>query len=250
MLTSLLYLGLVAAQYLDGMPYWIANHEVQLPTLRFAQYTLAINVFGFLAVGMLAGSLAERLRSADARLVVASNQIEDLRAYNEHVIDSLLSGLVTTDIEGRVLTFNRAASAITGVHIDHAVGHDIHEVLQLQPAVRTDLAALVQTRSLRVEVEYRTGQGRLLDIGVMVTLIGFPNGRNGYLFTFQDVTGAQAARAQRQAAAASGGGGRDGRRDCARNPEPAGVDVRFDAGTAAGTAVERRPGAAHGHRAS
>ena len=30
------------------------------------------------------------------------------------MIDSLTSGLVTTDLDGRILTFNRAAEAITG----------------------------------------------------------------------------------------------------------------------------------------
>ena len=105
------------AQYVDMVPYWMAIQGLELPTWRFAQYTVAINLFGFLAVALLAGSLAERLRSADARLAVASHQIADLRAYNEYVIDSLLSGLVTTDVEGRVLTFNQAAATITGVPV-------------------------------------------------------------------------------------------------------------------------------------
>jgi len=187
-LSALLYLGLVMAQYVDMVPYWMAIPELELPTWRFAQYMVGINLFGFLAVALLAGSLAERLRSADARLAVASHQMADLRAYNEYVIDSLLSGLVTTDVEGRVLTFNKAAAAITGVPIGQAVGQNVSEVLQLPPTVRAQLTTLAQTRSLRVDLEYRNGHGRLLDIGLMVTMIAFPGGRNGYLFTFQDVT--------------------------------------------------------------
>ena len=42
-------------------------------------------------------------------------QLADLQAFNQHVIDSLTSGLATTDMEGRILTFNRAAEAITGL---------------------------------------------------------------------------------------------------------------------------------------
>jgi two-component system, NtrC family, sensor histidine kinase PilS len=186
--SALLYLGIVMAQYMAMVPYWMAIQGLELPTWRFAQYTVAINLFGFLAVALLAGSLAERLRSADARLAVASHQMADLRAYNEYVIDSLLSGLVTTDVEGRVLTFNKAAATITGVPVGQAVGQNVGEVLQLPPTVRAQLITLAQTRSLRVDLEYRNGQGRLLDIGLMVTMIGFPGGRSGYLFTFQDVT--------------------------------------------------------------
>ena len=187
-LGALLYLAIVMAQYVGMVPYWMAIQELELPTWRFAQYTVAINLFGFLAVALLAGSLAERLRSADARLAVASHQIADLRAYNEYVIDSLLSGLVTTDVERRVLTFNRAAAAITGVPADQALGQDVTEVLQLPPTVKTQLITLAKARSLRVDLEYRNGHGKLIDIGIMATMIAFPNGRHGYLFTFQDVT--------------------------------------------------------------
>ena len=187
-LSVVLYLGLVSAQYLDMVPEWLAARSPELPTRQFAQYTMAINLFGFAAVALLSGSLAEHLRSADARLVDASHEIRDLRAFNEYVIDGLLSGLVTTDAEGRVLTLNRAAATITGVPAEQAIGHDAGEVLQLTAGVRTQLTTLVQARSLRIDTEYRTGDGRLLDIGLMVTMIAFPNGRNGYLYTFQDVT--------------------------------------------------------------
>ncbi len=185
-LSALLYMALVAAQYLDVFPYWLGSFD--LPTWQFAQYTIAINLFGFAAVALLSGSLAERLRSADARLVDVSHEIEDLRAFNEYIIDGLLSGLVTTDAESRVLTFNRGAAAIIGVPAEQTIGHDVAKVLQLPAGLRTRLATLVQARSLPVDLEYRTGDGRLLEIGVMVTTIGLPNGRSGYLYTFQDVT--------------------------------------------------------------
>ena len=187
-LSVLLYLALVAAQYLDIFPDGFGPGFLELPTWQFAQYTMAINVFGFGAVALLSGSLAERLRSADARLVDASDEIEGLRVFNEYVIDRLLSGLMTTDAQDRILTFNRGAATITGVPAEQAIGRDAGEVLQLPAGVRTQLTTLVQTRSLRSDIEYRSGDGRFLDIGLMVRMITFPNGRSGHLYTFQDVT--------------------------------------------------------------
>ncbi|MBI4266244.1 MAG: PAS domain-containing protein [Acidobacteria bacterium] len=191
-LSTILYLALVAAQYLDVFPYqpgsWLSGQAVPLPRQQFAQYTVAINLFGFVAVALLSGSLAEGLRSAGARLEDASHEIEDLRAFNEHVIDSLLSGLVTTDDTLRVLTFNRAAASITGLSADQAIGQDVCDALQLPASVRAGLGELAQARSLRADVEYRAGDGRLLDIGLTATTMVFPHGRSGYLFTFQDVT--------------------------------------------------------------
>ena len=191
-LTAVLYLALVSAQYLDGFRYlptvWQLASPISLPTLRFAQYTVAINLFGFIAVALLSGSLAEGLRSAGARLEDASHEIEDLRAFNEYVIDSLLSGLITADKDGRILTFNRAAASITALPPDQAFGRDVAEVLQLPPSFRARLASLAETRSARADLEYRVGDGRVLDLGLTATTFAFPNGRTGYLFTFQDVT--------------------------------------------------------------
>jgi len=190
-LNAVLYLGLVAAQYVD-VGYlsgtWLVVAPSDLPTPRFAQYTVAINLFGFFAVAFLSGSLAEGLRSAGVRLERASHQMADLRAFNEYVIDSLLSGLATTDENGRVLTFNRAASTITGLRADAVIGGDIVPMLQLPPNVRGSLAALSESRSLRLDREYRVADNRTIDLGLTVTTLPFPDGRVGYLFTFQDVT--------------------------------------------------------------
>src|SRR5207253_1543287 len=138
-LSTLLYAGLVFVEYLGGTGllanHWLAAPSVVLPPRSVAQYTVALNVFGFFAVALLSGSLAEGLRSAGARLEQASTEIAGLQALNQHVIDSMPSGLVTTDPLQRVLTFNRAAEFITGVSFRSAVGRQIGDVLQLPPRV-------------------------------------------------------------------------------------------------------------------
>jgi two-component system sensor histidine kinase PilS (NtrC family) len=189
-LSAVLYLALVSAQYVyaDTLPAWQSAAAADLPSLRFAQYTVAINISGFLAVGFLSGSLAEGLRSAGARLADASHEIEDLRAFNEYVVDSLLSGLATADTECRVLTFNRAASTITGLPAAQVIGQDASEVLQLPALFLPRLETLRETRSVRIDLPYRTGDRRAIELGVTVATLAFPDGRTGFLFTFQDVT--------------------------------------------------------------
>jgi len=189
-LSAILYLALVSLQYFEvNVP---AVLQVQtppnLPSLRFAQYTVAINLGGFFAVAVLAGSLAEGLRSAGERLEDASHEIEDLRAFNEYVIDNLLSGLVTADSDGRILTFNRAASTITGVPSERALGADVGGLLQLPLPFRAQLDALVERRSMRIDLRYQTADGRTIDVGLSGLRLTFPNGRAGSLYTFQDVT--------------------------------------------------------------
>ena len=190
-LSAMLYLALVLVQYVDvGLPDLVKRFTpiVELPTLGVARYTVAINLSGFFAVALLAGSLAESLRSAGARLEYASHEIRDLRKYNENVINSLLSGLVTTDAEARVLTFNRAASVILGIPSTQAIRHDAIDVLQLPADTRTGLAGLGEARTLRIDTQHRTGDGRSIDLGLTASPLTFPDGRAGFLFMFQDVT--------------------------------------------------------------
>jgi two-component system, NtrC family, sensor histidine kinase PilS len=161
---------------------------VDLPTLRVAQYTVAINLGGFVGVALLAGSLADSLRSAGARLEDASLVIRDLRAYNEYVINNLLSGLITSDAQGRILTFNRAASIIIGLPASHAIGREIIDVMQMPVSVRTRLAELTERRGLRVDYQHKTPDGRVIDVGLTASALTFSDGGHGYLFAFQDVT--------------------------------------------------------------
>jgi two-component system sensor histidine kinase PilS (NtrC family) len=193
-LSTVLYMGLVLSQYLAAAGLLsnpvLAAHAVALPVRSLAQYTVALNVFGFYVVALLSGSLAENLRSAGARLEQASTEIADLQALNQHVIDSLPSGLATTDPELRIITFSRGAQAITGIPFRSAVGRPIDEVLQLPAAVVGSIHTDVRTiGNPRHEYLFKTvdrpGQ---IEIGFTATQLQTPGGAAGFLFTFQDVT--------------------------------------------------------------
>jgi two-component system sensor histidine kinase PilS (NtrC family) len=192
-LSTVLYVGLVAAQYAGGRVLlesaW-GLPSIVLPPRVIAQYTVALNVFGFFAVALLSGQLAEELRSTGVRLEQASTEIADLQALNQHVIDSLPSGLVTTGPRQRVLTFNRAAELITGVPSSSALGQPIGDVLQLPAAVLRLLDDdLGESGPHRHEFLHRTADGRgEISLGLSTTHLVTPGGRAGFLFSFQDVT--------------------------------------------------------------
>jgi len=149
---------------------------------------LALGILDLERATRLASARFAILNGAGARLERAANQIADLRAFNQYVIDSMLSGLVTADMNGRILTFNRAAASITGLPAGQAIGRDITELLQLPAHFRGRLQTLGTTRSQRADHQYRSPDGRLLEIGLTVITLSLPDGRSGYLFTFQDVT--------------------------------------------------------------
>jgi two-component system sensor histidine kinase PilS (NtrC family) len=193
LLCALLYSTLVIAQYSGSAGYvageWVADMRSYLPPAHVAEYTVAANAIALVAVALLAGSLAERLRSADDRLEHASHALADLQAFNQHVIQSLTSGLATTDRSGRIQTFNRAAEVITGHQSGAVCGRRVAEVLQL-PA---DFAALLNAglsgdAARRADYTYRTCRDEPRDIGLSAAHLITPDGRTGFLLTFQDVT--------------------------------------------------------------
>jgi two-component system sensor histidine kinase PilS (NtrC family) len=193
--STVLYSGLVLVQYLAASGLrtdpWLTAYAQVLPSGSVARYTVAMNVFGLFAVALLGGTLANSLRSAGAQLEQASTEIADLQALNQHVIDSLASGLATTDQALRILTFNRGAEAITGVSSSAAAGRAITEVLQLSEPVMTSIQNDLRSKGARRRHEFRyhsvDNRGEL-EIGLTATHLETPRGRVGLLFTFQDVT--------------------------------------------------------------
>jgi two-component system sensor histidine kinase PilS (NtrC family) len=192
-LSAVMYVGLVLVQYLTASGFldgaWLVPQETLLPPRTVAEYIVALNLFGFFAVALLSGSLAENVRSAGARLERASTEIADLQALNQHVIDSLPSGLLTTDTHQRVISFNHAAENISGLGFQSVVGRQVAEVMQLPAALVHALDhGLSGGSARRLEFKHRRPDGREIDVGLSATHLETPGGRAGYLITFQDLT--------------------------------------------------------------
>lgn len=191
--SSLLFAALVSVQYLEAAGplagWWPETASVLLPPTSVAGYTLALNVSGFFGIAFLTGSLADHARVARARLEQASTEIADLQALNQHVIDSLPSGLMTTDPMQRVLSFNHAAEHICGLPFQQVLGRQAADVLQMPPRLVDTLnEGLLAGGVRRLEFRYRRPTGNEIDIGMSATHLETPGGRAGYLITFQDLT--------------------------------------------------------------
>ena len=192
LLSSLLYGGLVLAQYSGtfGLMSISWMPVVGLPPLNIGLYTMGLGVFGFIGVAGLSGYLAERVRRADVSLEQASTKIAGLQAFNQHVIESLTSGLATTDRQGRILTFNPSAEAITRRQAKDVIGRVIFDLLPFP----VTLAQTLRTQpggGHMTEVSYPIPSGGLIDLEVSAAPLNTPGGRGGLLFVFDDVTDAR-----------------------------------------------------------
>ena len=188
-LSSLLYASVTLAQYVGTPASPVVMVAQDLPPLRVALFMIGLNSFGFFAVATLTGYLAEGLRRADAQLQRASSELADVQAFSRHVVDSLTSGLATTDMSGTVVTCNRAAQAITGIPPGEAIGQAARSVLQL-PVALDGLFGPPERRpkQTRVEYGYTRRDGRQIELGLSAAPLMTPRGETGFILTFQDVT--------------------------------------------------------------
>jgi two-component system sensor histidine kinase PilS (NtrC family) len=145
----------------------------------------------FLVVGLLSARLAERQSRSDVRLKAAKQSLATLRALHERIVESIRSGLVTTDLQGRIYSFNAAAEEITGYDEADVRGQDasiffgeIKEII----ADSMDTARVGQA-SPRFEADCLTADGLRLRLGFSISPLFSENGdTTGTVITFQDLT--------------------------------------------------------------
>src|SRR5690349_5151460 len=145
----------------------------------------------FFVVGLLSARLAERQSRSDVRLAAATQSLANLRALHERIVESIRSGVVTTDLDGRVFTFNAAAQEITHYSEEAIRGQDASILFSnLKEHVAQTLGALQKgDNSPRFETNCLTSEGMRLRLGYSISPLSTEAGETtGMVITFQDLT--------------------------------------------------------------
>src|SRR3989449_9068922 len=152
---------------------------------------MGLSDVSFLVVGLLAAKLAERQLRADVQLAAATRSLADLRALHERIVESIRSGVVTTDLQGRIYTFNAAAEEITGYKLADVRGQDASIFfgdMTRQIADSMNAAATGKV-SPRFQADCLTPNGWALRLGFTIAPLFAESGEtSGLVITFQDLT--------------------------------------------------------------
>ena len=158
-----------------------------------AQTFQSVGLFdvAFLVVGLLSARLAERQSRSDVRLKAAAQSLATLRALHERIVESIRSGVVTTDLQGRIYTFNAAAAEITGYREADVRGQDasiffgdLREIIDGSMEITKAPDA-----SPRFEADCLTADGLRLRLGFSVSpLFSEVGDTTGTVIAFQDLT--------------------------------------------------------------
>ncbi|HUE83125.1 MAG TPA: ATP-binding protein [Pyrinomonadaceae bacterium] len=153
--------------------------------------TVGLFDIAFLIVGLLSARLAERQSRSDVRLMAATQSLADLRALHERIVESIRSGVVTTDLERRIYTFNIAAEEITGYRIEDVRGKDASIFFgELNEHISAALnAAEASATNPRFEADCLTAEGLRVRLGFSISPLFSETGETtGIVITFQDLT--------------------------------------------------------------
>jgi two-component system, NtrC family, sensor histidine kinase PilS len=174
--------AMIALAYYGKIPRTFSS----LPTVDSLRNWFLSNFLGFLVVAYLASFLAHSLRSKGLELEENREALLDLQDFTEDIIHSMRGGLLTTDLEGRILVLNRTGEEILGFRFTDLRGRKLQEMNS-----EFWFAGLSngEKLSLRKEIDFLTADGQQRYLGISVSpLRSRDPRRNGYVFNFQDLT--------------------------------------------------------------
>jgi len=171
------------------------GRELTPASVAEAVEVIGLNDVAFLVVGLLAARLSHRQTRSEVEMREAARTLASLRALHERIVESIRSGVITTDLDRRVFTMNGAAEEMTGYSDEDLRGQDVSILLgdigaQIVESLR---AAAEGEASPRYEAECLTSEGFLVKLGYSVSPLSSESGETtGLVITFQDLTDVRA----------------------------------------------------------
>jgi two-component system sensor histidine kinase PilS (NtrC family) len=170
----------------------LAPHFGWLPVeeLAPAPGPVRVALFGvhagaLLLVALLASALSRERDRAGRALDERTRDLRSLQRIHERTVESLTSGLLTTDPQQQITSFNPEAERITGASAAEAIGRPLEEVIPGAAA----LGVVVGGGRLRRRLRFRNRAGRDLHLGIAGSVLrAAEGGPGGHVVIFQDVT--------------------------------------------------------------
>jgi two-component system, NtrC family, sensor histidine kinase PilS len=175
----ILFGAILELSYYEKLPSFQATPRGDAKSLLAV---ILINFFAYLAVAHLSSTLAAKLRQAGLELQDKSGELLSLQALHENVVHSIRSGLITTDIEGRITLVNAPGQKLLERTASSVYGRYVSELF-------LDRLPTLEGPSVQGEVRGLTPAGAEKTFGVTVTALTVPgHGTLGYVYTFEDRT--------------------------------------------------------------
>jgi PAS domain S-box-containing protein len=131
------------------------------------------------------------LETTNVELRQRLNELADLKSYTDNILASLTTGIVTVDLDGRVVTLNPAAEMMTGFFAGEVAGRYCTEVFAQTPELGEILMEAIASRvaSPSVTATLRRRNGRTLPIEISTAPLKGGDGKDlGVIAAMRDIT--------------------------------------------------------------
>jgi two-component system sensor histidine kinase PilS (NtrC family) len=178
--------ALITANAGWGLGERSVNGEIQLLHL-FAVWV--VQGGALFAVGALASLLSRELQRTGAALDRSTSDLRILRDLHRSTVESIMSGLLTTDSEGQITSFNPEAERITGMQVDEVLGRDLESVIPGAASILKSFGGSPPDGPERTRLSYQNLSGDKLYLGLADSILRGEGGiAQGHVVIFQDVT--------------------------------------------------------------
>ncbi|MDR3567147.1 MAG: ATP-binding protein [Syntrophobacteraceae bacterium] len=189
---SLVYGLLLDLQYFGWIsPLHLAAGGEQARDSSACFFKILINTAGYFLAGLVAGYLARELQRSKLRVRESQKDLSTLVALHTSIVKSMSSGLLTVDLQGRVIFSNTAAQKILAVKPGEITGRMVSELFSdidfAQMKLSSRQAGPQQPR--RLESSYRHPAGIRTLLGYSASALTDEEGKTfGWLIIFTDLT--------------------------------------------------------------
>ncbi len=187
---GILYGGIVDLQYYRTLYHilpsatWLSTTELPTPEVY---YNLSLNLLAFIMVGYLSGTLAQKLKRSGERLEEKDRDLTELQEFHRCILESIDSGVFTTDPGGRITSFNRKAEKTMGFAEAETLGRFWWEVFGWTSPVITEGVPTAALPS-RIEEVGRRKDGSRFIVGMSFSPLLERGLHTGVVGVFQDIT--------------------------------------------------------------
>ncbi|MBI5199077.1 MAG: PAS domain S-box protein [Nitrospirae bacterium] len=135
--------------------------------------------------------LKDKEKELQRLMSLAEEKAESIESYNENILRSVASGVVTFDSEGRIITFNPASESILKINAEEVIGKICEEVFgEHSPLTRAQKESLRMKEGIpRIETTLKTNKGEKIWLGMNTSLLRDTDGELiGLILVFSDLT--------------------------------------------------------------
>ena len=173
------YFKIISTLYSTGRDYSVETSDVFV--------RVAVHILSFYIVAFLASFVVEQERKTRSLLEERESAFDQLDLLFRSIIESVDTGILTTTMQGRIKTFNRAAESITGFDLASLENRQIRDIFpEFSAFFDADTVDLIKSRR---EIKVLLGVNAQVHLGCSFSPLRDRYGKQiGHILIFQDLT--------------------------------------------------------------